>query len=85
MPFSSHRNNLRYEIFYDYYPIFGTLSHILARFFSGAMHYKAETKFCVSARKSVCVLAHAQTKMTTASKFGTEILERFLRSQSDIF
>ena len=53
-------------------PIFGTLSHIMARLFSCALYNKEETKFCVSVCKSVSVHAHVQPKKLTASKFSRD-------------
>ena len=46
-------------------------------FFHAAMHYKAETKFCVSAYKSDCAHAHGQTKRLTVSKFRIDTGEGF--------
>ena len=57
-------------------PIFGKLLHILAIFFHVPIHYKAKTKFYRSVCKSVSVYTHAQKKRPTASKFGTEILQK---------
>ena len=49
------------------------------------VYYKAEMKFCVSVCKSVSVHAYIQTKRPTASKFGTEILERVFAKISKRF
>ena len=54
-------------------PVFGKLSHILARFFFHApIHYKAETKFCASIYKPICIHAHAQTKRPTFTLFSPD-------------
>ena len=54
-------------------------------YFHAPICYEAETKFCVAVSKSVCVHAHVQRKRLTASKFGTKILERFLRRPRNNF
>ena len=74
MSFSTNLITLLYEIFYCSY-LWHSITHFGTIFFMRP-YYKAETKFCASICKSVFVHTRSQTKRPTASKFGTEILER---------
>ena len=85
MSFSANCNNLLYEIFYNYTYLWHVIANFGKIFFHAPIHYKAETKFFESVYKSVCVHAHAQTKRPTASKFGTELLERVFEKTSKLF
>ena len=83
MPFFSNRDNLLYEIFYNYSCLWLFIAHFGKIFFHVPAYY--ETKFCVPVYKSVCVRAHAQTMKPTGLKFGTDILVRVFEKISKLF
>ena len=85
LPFSTNRNNLIYEIFYNYSELWHVITHFDQIIFHGPIYYEVERKFCLSICKLVCVLANVQTKRPTASKFDTEILERVFEKASKRF
>ena len=85
MPFSTDRNNLLYEIYYNSSYLWYVIAHFGKIFFHMPIHYEAETKFCVSVCKSAHVHSHAQTKRLIASKFGMKILEKVFGKTSKRF
>ena len=80
-------------MFYNYSYVWDVIAHFGKIFLHAPILHKAETKFCVSVYKLVCVRGHVQVKKPTASKFGTEILEmifektlkRFFKKSIQIF
>ena len=86
MPFFTNRNNVFYEIFYNYSYLWRVIAHFAKIFFyAPIIYYEAETKFCVFVCKSICVHTHVQTKRSIASKCWTETLEKVFEKTSKRF
>ena len=84
MPFSTNRNNLLYEIFYNYSYLWHVITHFGKIFFIHPYIIKLRRSFvCQSVNQSVYMLMLKQRGL--ASKFGTEILEGIFEKTSKQF
>ena len=55
LTFSTNRNNLLYEIFYNNSYLWHSIAHFSKIFLNMSIYYKVEAKFYISVCKSVCI------------------------------
>ena len=83
--FSTYRNNLLYEIFYNYCYLWHVIAHFGKSSFMRPYIIKWRRSFGRPSVNQSVYTAHDQTKRPTASKFSQRYWRGFSRPRSDFF